>query len=157
MTRLRDRLHAVAAVTALALTATPTWAQQSDSATAKALYRLEDEWPVALVRRDARTFNRLIDNGYVYTDEEGVRGKKEVIAESTSGSDTVTAAHNESMAAHLFGATAVVTGILVMDGRGVDGAFHRRYRFTDTWQQRGSSWVMIASQDALMGPDSPGH
>ena len=42
---------------------------------------------------------------------------------------------------------AVVTGILIVSGRGKDGPFERRYRYTDTWAADKKGWVMIASQD----------
>ena len=43
--------------------------------------------------------------------------------------------------------TAVVTGWLVGCGRGANGAFDRRYRFTDTWGKRAGRWQIVAAQD----------
>ncbi len=65
-----------------------------------------------------------------------------------AGSDTVAAAHNEEMRVHRYGpVTAVVTGWLVVRGRGAHGAFDRRYRFTDTWVKRAGRWQIVAAQD----------
>ena len=51
---------------------------------------------------------------------------------------------------HAFGpTTAIVTGWLVMRGRGPSGAFDRRYRFTDTWVKSGGKWRIVAAQDYL--------
>ena len=47
--------------------------------------------------------------------------------------DRVTSTRNEEMKVHACGDTAVVTGILRVRGNGKEGAFDRRYRFTDTW------------------------
>ena len=66
------------------------------------------------------------------------------------GSDTVTWAGNEGMKVHLYGSTAVVTGILAMKGRGKDGSFDKRFRFTDTWKFLDGRWQIIAAQDYLI-------
>ena len=118
------------------------------SATERTLLTLENQWAAALVRRDASFFRRTLDPKYVYTDERGVFSKEQVIAEQTGSTDTVTFATNEEMRVHRFGdATAVVTGMLIVRGRGASGAFEHRYRYTDTWAKRGSQWLMVASQD----------
>jgi len=71
-----------------------------------------------------------------------------VLNSVVAGSDTVVAARNESMTVHRYGAvTAVVTGWLVVGGRGANGEFNRRYRFTDTWVKRGGRWQIVAAQD----------
>jgi ketosteroid isomerase-like protein len=51
------------------------------------------------------------------------------------------------MRAHVHGTSAVVTGILIVRGRGKDGRFEHRYRYTDTWMSAKQGWLMIASQD----------
>lgn len=117
------------------------------SATERTLYKLEDDWTRGLVRRDASVFRRLVAPGYVYSDESGISTRDQIIAQMTAGTDTVTMAANEGMRAHVYGATAVVTGILVTRGHGTAGPFQHRYRYTDTWIRRDGRWVCIASQD----------
>jgi len=117
------------------------------SADERELLRLEDTWAEALVKRDATFFRRTLHPRYVYSDERGVFTKEQVIAEQTAGTDTVQQAANEEMRVHLYGPAAVVTGILVVRGRGKDGAFAHRYRYTDSWARSGGRWRMIASQD----------
>ena len=117
------------------------------SADERELLRLEDAWAEALVKRDATFFRRTLHPRYVYSDERGVFTKEQVIAEQTAGTDTVQQAANEEMRVHLYGPAAVVTGILVVRGRGKDGAFEHRYRYTDSWARSGGRWRMIASQD----------
>jgi ketosteroid isomerase-like protein len=127
-----------------------TTAQQRSAARTKAereLFKVEEEWTRGLVRRDAAIFRRLLDPDFVYSDERGVFNKKQITAEATAGTDTVEAASNEDMVAHVHGNTAVVTGILVTSGRGKDGPFSHRYRYTDTWMKRGGRWICIAAQD----------
>jgi len=113
------------------------------------LLKLEDSWAVALVRRDGTTFRRLLADGFVYTENDRTSTRDEVLREAEAGADRVEAAHNEDMRVHRFGATAAVTGWLVVRGRGADGPFDRRYRFTDTWIRRGGRWQIVAAHDYL--------
>jgi ketosteroid isomerase-like protein len=118
------------------------------SETERTLTRLENDWAQALVRRDTATFHRLIAPGFVYTEDTTVMNKEELIRSIMA--DRMTAAGNEEMKVHAYGDTAVVTGILRVRGSGKDGAFDRRYRFTDTWLFRNNQWRVIAAQDYLI-------
>jgi ketosteroid isomerase-like protein len=123
-------------------------AVQVQDADTRALLRLEDDWASALVKRDTVVFNRLLARGFVYTENDQVMDRASVLQSVSSGSDTVEAAHNEELRVHRFGpVTSVVTGWLVVKGRGAHGPFDRRYRFTDTWVKRGGRWQIVAAQD----------
>jgi ketosteroid isomerase-like protein len=111
--------------------------------------QLEDEWTTALVKRDARTFDRLLAPGFVYTENASVMTRADVIA-SVIGPDHVEWARNEGMKLHDFGNVHVVTGVLHLRGRGKDGTFDKRYQFTDTWQRRNGRWQIVAAQDYLL-------
>ena len=124
-------------------------AQQSRD-TERALFRLEDDFAQAVVKRDARAMGRLVAPKWVYSDETGVMERDAGIKAFTSGGDTVTKAWNASMRAFVYGDAAVVIGILQMNGRGPRGAFIHRYRYTDAWAKLGGRWQCIASQDYLM-------
>jgi ketosteroid isomerase-like protein len=122
-------------------------ARAQTSRAARTLLRLEDQWASALVARDSGFFRRTLHADYVYTDERGTFNKNQVIAEQVTGTDTVKYAANEDMRAHVHGDAAVVTGILIVRGRGKNGSFQHRYRYTDTWIASKQGWLMIASQD----------
>jgi ketosteroid isomerase-like protein len=126
----------------------PLSAQQNDAE--KALFRLEDDFAQAVVKRDARALGRIVAPKWVYSDETGVMTRNEGIKAFTSGTDTVTKASNANMRAFIYGDAAVVIGILQMSGRGPKGAFTHRYRYTDTWSRLDGRWLCIASQDYLM-------
>jgi hypothetical protein len=111
--------------------------------------QLEDQWTVALVKRDAATFERLLAPKFVYTENASVMNRGEVI-KSVTGPDRVEWARNEGMRVHDFGDVHVITGILHLRGRGKSGAFDRRYQFTDTWQRRNGRWQIVAAQDYLI-------
>ena len=111
--------------------------------------QLEDQWTTALLRRDTRTFDRLLAPGFVYTEDASIMDRNDVI-KSVSGPDRVEWARNEGMKVHDFGDVQVITGILHLRGKGKQGSFDRRYRFTDTWQRRNGQWQIIAAQDYLI-------
>jgi ketosteroid isomerase-like protein len=112
--------------------------------------QLEDQWTTALVNRDARTFDQLLAPNFVYTENNEVMSRGDVI-KSVNGSDRVTWARNEGMKLHDFGDVQVITGVLHLKGTGNKGvAFDKRYRFTDTWQKQSGRWRIIAAQDYLI-------
>jgi hypothetical protein len=111
--------------------------------------QLEDQWTTAVVQRDPRTFERLLAPNFIYTEDASLMSRSDVIR-SVTGSDRVDWARNEGMKVHDFGEVQVITGVLHLRGRGRQGAFDRRYRFTDTWQRRNAQWQIIAAQDYLI-------
>lgn len=123
---------------------------------APALIRLENAWAAALVRRDGATFQRLLAAGFVYTENDRLMTRDDVIRGVTAGADTVVEAHNEDMKVHSFGANvAIVTGWLVVRGRDASGAYVHRYRFTDSWMRRDGRWQVVAAQDYLAPAGAP--
>jgi ketosteroid isomerase-like protein len=154
------RAALVAALLALCVTTSVLHAQtrspsRAPSPTERELYRIEDAWAQAVVRRDARALSRLIAPRWVYSDESGLMDRDAGIAAFTSGADTVHEASNSDMRANVYGNAAVVTGILRMKGRGPGGPFDRRYRYTDTWVRLDRRWQAVASQDYLIPPGKP--
>jgi len=121
---------------------------QAGSARAE-LLRLEDGWASALVRRDSAYFRRTLAPGFVYSENDRTYTREEVLRDLLSPSDTISDARNEQMSVHLFGSTAVVTGWLIVRGRGSSGSFERRYRFTDTWARQAGRWRNVAAHDFL--------
>lgn len=111
--------------------------------------QLEDQWTTALVRRDIRTFERLLAPNFVYTENASVMNRGDVI-KGVTGSDKVEWARNEGMKLHDFGDVQVITGVLHLKGRSKKATFDRRYQFTDTWQRRNGRWQIIAAQDYLI-------
>jgi ketosteroid isomerase-like protein len=122
----------------------------ADTAAARELYRIEEQFAQAVVKRDAAALRRIVAPRWVYSDESGVMEREAGIRAFTSGSDTVTSAGNDRMRALVYGTTAVVIGELWMKGRGPAGAFTHRYRYTDTWAKLDGRWQCVASQDYLM-------
>ena len=141
----------------LALGAANVRAQQPTSAaiqprsttTARIIAALEEDWARGVVRRDTALFQRMLHPRFVYTEDAAVMNKADVIKSIRDG-DRVARATNSDMVVHEFGGTAVVTGILRLEGTAAGGRFDHRYRFTDTWQRTGGQWRIIAAQDYLI-------
>src|SRR4051812_7344049 len=114
------------------------------------LFKLENDWTQAVIKRDVKLMERLTAPKWVYSDESGVMERAAGIKAFTSGPDTVTSASNEGMRAFVYGNSAVVIGVLRMKGHGAKGAFDNRYRYTDTWVLTDGQWRCVASQDYLM-------
>ena len=115
------------------------------------LKRLEDQWAAALPRRDRAYFDKYLAPKFVYTEDDKLMRREQVLHDITSGPDSVTAARNEGMEVHQFGGTtAVVTGWLIVEGKNGSSSFTHRYRFTDTWVKRKAGWQIVAAQDYLV-------
>ena len=121
--------------------------QKSDE---RELFRLENEWAHAVVKRDAAILHRMTAPPWVYSDETGVMEREAGIKSFTTGTDTVRDASNERMRALIYDNSAVVIGVLVMKGRGASGPFNNRYRYTDSWVRLDGRWQCVASQDYLI-------
>src|SRR5438034_11694809 len=132
----------------LALTLAGHSSARAQSAAKRQIAALEDDWIKAVIRRDAQAFNRLLAPDFMYTEDDRVYTRPQLITEITTGSDTVTAGRNEDLAVRVYGGTtAVATGWLVLQGRGATGPFESRYRYTDTWVKVGGRWRVVAAQD----------
>jgi ketosteroid isomerase-like protein len=140
------RCHSTLLIVTL-VAATPALAQSNAGTTTP--IKLEDQWTSALVRRDTKTFDRLLAPNFVYTEDASVMNRGDVM-KSVTGSDHVEWARNEGMKLHNFGDVHVITGVLHLKGKGDKASFDRRYQFTDTWQRRNGRWQIIAAQDYLI-------
>jgi hypothetical protein len=136
----------------VALTATPLLAQKKVKEAKPGsveLIRLENQWADAMVKRNRAFFDKYLAPKFVYTENDKLMQRDEVL-DGMISSDTVTAAHNEAMEVHEYGAvTAVVTGWLIVEGRSKGVPFMHRYRFTDSWVKRKAGWQIVAAQDYL--------
>src|SRR2546426_7537024 len=109
-----------------------TQAPGAQDTVAQVLLRLEDDWTVGLTHRDVALFRRLLADGFIYTEDDRTVGRDDVLRDVVAGPDTVESAHHEDMKGHRFGATAIVTGWLVVGGPGPQGPVRCRHPFPGT-------------------------
>jgi hypothetical protein len=138
------------AVIAMVLVLSVNAHAQNQNSSQKAVFALEEEWTRALMKNDTAAFRRLTVPGFIYTEDNAVMTQSELIKAIATSGDVVSRAWNEAMKFHDYTPAAVVTGILHVQGHNEGKAFHRRYRFTDTWLLRDGKWRAIAAQDYLI-------
>ena len=112
---------------------------------------MEHVWAQAYVAKDPKALERMLDDAFVCVDSNGRLLTKEDAMMDVRTS-TVLQILTESMAVHLHGDTAIVTGVFLMKGLEHGKPFTERDRFVDTWLYRNGQWVSIASLAMRVGP-----
>jgi len=111
---------------------------------------LEKAWNQAYKLGDRHALDGILDEQIVLINDDGsVQTKAEFLASikktnsSSSSQDQQVAP--ESISVHLYGNTAIATG--VFRAKGVQGGkpYVRRERFVDTWVNKGGTWVCVAT------------
>jgi ketosteroid isomerase-like protein len=138
-------------VVLLCATALSALAQDTtDSATKSKIAALEGAWNQAYKSGDAKALDALLDNAIVLVNDDGsMQTKAEFLASvkpsaSQAGSQEQQVAP-ESMSVHVFGNTAIATGIFRAKGMEGKKSYVRRERFIDTWIYKGGHWVCIGT------------
>lgn len=123
---------------------------QADAEQTKIL-ALENAWNRAEEHKDVNALQNLLDPTLVYIDYDGsIMNKAQFIASVQAPALHPEQIVNESMSAHVYGDTAVVTGVYHEKGEKSGKPYLRRGRFTDTWVYHGGLWVCVASQSTLI-------
>jgi ketosteroid isomerase-like protein len=142
--RLTGFLMLVIGATALLVRA------QDDSVPAvqSKIIALEKAWNQAYKAGDTRALDTILDNEIVLINDDGtVQTKVEFLAsvKSTRNNSQEQQVSPESMSVHVFGNTAIATG--VFRAKGVEGGkpYVRRERFVDTWLYKAGKWVCVAT------------
>lgn len=122
-------------------------AQSSDVA---AVLKLEHAWlDAASIHRDPKMLDRILAPGFVDTAFDGrIRSKSDAL--KAAAEPKVSHQSLSELVVHLFGDTAVVTGINDVTGASASGPWHVRIRFTDVFQKDGQTWRAIAAQENVL-------
>ena len=119
---------------------------QDEAAVRTKVIALEKAWNQAYKMGDTNALNDILDNEIVLINDDGsVQSKREFLASVKATSSQEQQVAPESMTVHVFGDTAVATG--VFRAKGVEGGkpYTRRERFVDTWILRNGKWVCVAT------------
>ncbi len=124
---------------------TPANAEQS-------LKDAEHQWAEAFKNRDKAALNRILDERFVFTDDEGQVFSKVQYIDAAIRVIKVESYSLDEMTVRVFGDTGVVagrwTGRITIDGKDASGGF----RFTDTFARRLGRWRAVASQNTRVPP-----
>ncbi len=114
------------------------------------ILKLENDFAAAVVNRDEAVINELISDDFIYTENENMYSRSEVIQSFLSPTDIIESAYNEDLQVRIYDKTAIVTGWLYINGKSSGTDFKRKYRFTDIWYYKDRRWQLIAAQDYLL-------
>lgn len=116
----------------------------------QSLKELEHRWTEAFKNRDSDILDHILDDRFVFTDDEGQVINKARYIDAVMQAIKVESYNLDDVTARVFGDTGVVTGRwtgkLTIGGKDASGAF----RFTDTFLKRLGRWRAIASQDTRL-------
>lgn len=107
---------------------------------------LEKAWNQAYKLGDTRALDAILDDAIVLINDDGsVQSKAEFLAGVKPAKSQEQQVAPESLHVHVFGDTAIATG--VFRAKGVEGgkSYLRRERFVDTWVNKGGKWVCVAT------------
>lgn len=153
-------LMVVMSSTLVAQTRSKRRARQGNPAATGAAQSLKDaehQWTEAFKNRDREVLNSVLDDQFMFTDDQGGVFNKSQYIDAVTQSIKVESYRLEDTTIRTFGDTGVVTGRwtgkLTVEGKDLSGAF----RYTDTFVRRLGRWRAVASQDTRIGqPASAG-
>ena len=112
---------------------------------------LEAAWNRAEQQKDTRALNLLLADTLSYVDYDGtLMDKPEFLSSARDRSLHPVQITDESIRAHIYEQSAVVTGVYREMGTNKKKTYQRRGRFTDTWVKLGDTWQCVASQSTLI-------
>jgi len=122
------------------------WSQSTEESVAGTkILALEHAWNRSEASKEIKVLDALFDNALVYVDPDGtLLTKAQFLLHVRSA--TVTQVVTQSMQVHMFGTTAIVTGIYQVAETRHGKSTTLRGRFVDTWVYKDSVWVCVSAQ-----------
>jgi FKBP-type peptidyl-prolyl cis-trans isomerase FkpA len=113
----------------------------------QALRDLERQWNEAFKNRDKDALDRILDDQFIFTDDDGQISNKTQYIDSVMQAIKVESYKLDDLTVRVYGDACVVagrwTGKFTVDGKNASGEF----RYTDTFVRRMGGWRVVASQD----------
>jgi len=107
---------------------------------------LEKAWNQAYKLGDKRALDRILDDQIVLINDDGTQQTKaDFLASVEKSNSQEQQVAPESMSVHVFGNTAISTGVFRAKGVEAGKPYVRRERFVDTWIYKGGNWVCVAT------------
>lgn len=115
------------------------------------ILKLENDWTTAWQKKDVAFLQKLFADEYLSTDQDGnTFTKSQELANVTSAGTALTSFALTEMKVHVYGDTAVVTGLntIKSTSKGKDNS--GAYRFTDVFVKRDGRWQVVATQMSMV-------
>ena len=107
---------------------------------------LEKAWNQAYKLGDTRALDDILDDQIVLINDDGsVQSKAEFLASVQPAKSQEQQVAPESMNVRVFGNTVIATGVFRAKGVEAGKPYLRRERFVDTWVNKGSRWLCVAT------------
>ncbi len=130
------------------VTTSLVWAQDDAESVRSRVIALEKAWNHAYKAGDIRALDSILDNEIVLINDDGsLQSKGEFLGsvKATSNNSQEQQVAPESMSVHVFGNTAIATGVFRAKGVENGKSYMRREGFVDTWLYKSGKWVCVAS------------
>ena len=143
------KLYALAAAF-LAVAAFTAFAQNASDESGRIL-GLETAWNHAIEAKDTKALDQLLGSSFVAVEIDGtMENKAEFLSGIKDPSYQPSQAVNEEINVHMYGNSAVVTGIFRVKGVEKGKQYVHRERFIDTWIKQNQTWQCVASSATLI-------
>jgi peptidylprolyl isomerase len=118
----------------------------------RSLRELNRQWAEALKDRDKAALERILDDRFISTGDEGQVSNKRQWIDAAMSAIKVESSSLTDVTARVYGDTGIVagrwSGKFTIDGKEVNAAF----RFTETFARNRGEWRAIASHESRIGP-----
>ncbi len=128
--------------------------KQAPTAVEQQLLQLEHDWSMAWQKRDAAFLQKLFADEYLGTSSDGLVFDKAGDLANLPKSE-VASFKLEDMKVHVYGNTAVVTGVNTNQGKFNGKDVSGSYRFTDVFVMRDGRWQVVATQGTKVPAPAP--
>lgn len=106
---------------------------------------MEHEWSAATLRLDEPALRRIVADDYVGIESDGTMTDKQAYLEATlTGKERVTLERVSELRVRRYGAVAIATGRLEIQGTRGSIPFHLDLLITDVWVQRAGHWQVVS-------------
>jgi ketosteroid isomerase-like protein len=140
------RLAGILMVLACACVVQVVAQESSDAAVQSKITALEQAWNQAYKMGDSKALDAILDDAVVLVNDDGsVQSKADFLASVRAPHDQDQQVSPESMSVHVFGSSAIATGVMRVKGTEKGKAYVRRERFIDTWVNKGGHWVCVGT------------
>ena len=119
---------------------------ESEAAVQTKVIALEKAWNQAYKLADKKALDTLLDNEIVLVNDDGsVPSKSEFLKSLQKANSEEQQVSPESISVHVYGQSAIATGIFRAKGTENGKAYVHRERFVDTWVNKDGKWLCVAA------------